>query len=839
MITTTPVPKPRSAAVLLVDDNPANLLALDAVLSPIGIRTVTAVSPMAALSLVQHESFAAALIDVQMPEMDGFQLAQRIRQMERGRQMPILFVTAIYQDEEYVSKGYEAGAADYITKPFDPNIVRSRVKAFVDLFEQRESVHLKQVAMRTHERDEAIRRLVAFERIATAAFETSDVRSLMDELLHAFTDAADTADSAAVLLRDGDYLEVKAAVGVGDEVGARTRIGEGFAGRIAAERRPLEVSNPLWPRAESGSGTREARSLYGVPLLHGSEVLGVAQIGATRAQNFTDAEKRLFRAAADRAALAVTRHLELSSLYEILSVAPALIAIVDAAGRRYAFTNPAYTARLGLSRAPASSRDANLGPEAVRAVEAAFATGETVNVPELAVAAQGGGGSDEPSVLRVTAHPLRDASGNIDRVLIFAVDVTAQVRARQEIEATQAARAEMLEQERAARRAAESVSLAKDEFLATVSHELRTPLNAILGWATMARTKVVPDLDRALGVIERSALAQARIVEDVLDFSRIARGQMRLKLSNVDVGSVIRDALETVRPAAAAQGVKLDVDIDVPGTFTCDGPRLQQVAWNLLSNAVKFSQPSGTVKVLARLDQNALTLTVSDTGQGIERDFIPFVFEPFRQANGGSTRRHGGLGLGLAIVKEIVHAHGGTIAAASGGVGLGAEFKVILPWDGARLESERPPASAAPPSVREHARLDGVRVLVIEDDADSRDFLTEALRQRGATVMAAAGVATALASFDSFRADVLISDIAMPGADGYELIRRVRAFPAERGGAMPAIALTAHTRSEVRDLARKTGFDRLEPKPVDMERLSHAILSLLDDAESARRAAGA
>src|SRR3954447_10636504 len=188
----------RSAAVLLVDDNPANLLALDAVLSPIGVRTVTALSPRAALAHVQQESFAAALIDVQMPEMDGFQLAQHIRQMDHGRQLPILFITAIYQDEQYVSRGYETGAADYITKPFDPSVVRSRVKAFVDLFEQRESVNQKQVAVRTRERDEAIRRLVAFERIATAALETSDVRSLLDELLRAFTDAADAADSAAI-----------------------------------------------------------------------------------------------------------------------------------------------------------------------------------------------------------------------------------------------------------------------------------------------------------------------------------------------------------------------------------------------------------------------------------------------------------------------------------------------------------------------------------------------------------------------------------------------------------------------------------------------------------------
>jgi signal transduction histidine kinase/DNA-binding response OmpR family regulator len=821
--------RPKSAAVLLVDDNPANLLALDAVLSPIGVRTVTALSPKAALNHLQQESFAAALIDVQMPEMDGFQLAQRIRQMDRGRQLPILFITAIYHDEEYITQGYERGAADYITKPFDPNVVRSRVKAFVDLYEQRESVHQRQVATRTRERDEAIRRLVAFERIATAALETSDVRGLLDELLRAFTDAAEAADSAAILLRDGDFLQVRASVGFDDEPpgGFRVRIGEGFAGRVAAERQPVELSDasssPLidshWVKA------RATRGLYGVPLLHGGEVLGVAQIGSTGASIFSDAEKRLFRAAVDRAALAVTRHFELSSLYEILSVAPALIAIVRTPELRYTFANPAFQSLFEAPLAGSTLQDQNLSPGMLEAVERAWKTGETVELPELEVA-QRLAAADAPRYLSFAAHPLRNSLGAVDRVLTFAVNVTTQVLARREIEATEAARADLLERERAARQAAESASLAKDEFLATVSHELRTPLNAILGWATMARSKVTPDLDRALGIIEKSALAQARIVEDVLDFSRIARGQMRLTIGSVDVPAVIRDALLAVGPAAAAKGIRIEPSIDVDDRFVCDGPRLQQVLWNLLSNAIKFSEPNGVVSIRAQLGRRELELGVKDNGQGIEADFVPYVFEAFRQAKGGSTRRHGGLGLGLAIVKEIVQAHGGTVVAESAGPGKGAEFTLHLPLEGARRDSTPPPPSSLPRPPAASTRLDGLKILVVEDDDDSREFLAEALEQRGATISAANGVAAALAKFEPFRPDIVVSDIAMPDADGYDLIREIRSYPRERGGLTPALALTAHTRAEVRERARAAGFQQLEPKPVDLDRLSRVVLEL-------------
>jgi signal transduction histidine kinase/PleD family two-component response regulator len=819
-----------TAKVLLVDDTPANLLALEAVLGPLDLHLVSTRSAGEALQYIERESFAVALIDVQMPEMDGFELTRRLRSLEFGRELPVLFVTAIHGDEAYVRKGYASGGADYITKPYDPQVIRARVKAFVNLYEQREAVRRGQVALRTQERDEAVRRLVALERIATAALETSDLQVLLEELLRACTEGADIADFAVVLLRDGQRLQVAASVGLeGDAVERfNAAIGQGFAGTVAAEQRPIELSEPadmvLTVGAQRGC---RVRGLYGLPLMHGGEMLGVAHIGSIRAGSFSDAEKRLFTAAADRAALAVAKHLQLSDLHAILNTVPAYIAIVRVPGAEYTFANPAYRSLFGEELVGASTLgQRGFGAEALSAVEEVGRSGESVAIDELCIQATAlSNGHSKPIYLRLSVQPLRNPSGKVERVLLFATDISAQVRARQEIDATHAMRAELLERERAARKAAELASISKDDFLAAVSHELRTPLNAILGWASLARAQKVPDLDRALAVIERNALAQARIVEDVLDFSRIARGKMRLSLSSVDIALVALESLETVRPAAEAKEISLEVDLQVSRKLVGDAQRLQQVAWNLLTNAIKFTKSGGRVTVRAVDTPARVTLSVTDNGQGIESDFLPYVFEPFRQASSGSTRAHGGLGLGLAIVKQIVLAHGGTVRVDSPGLGRGATFALEFPVEGTRKER----ASSAPAStqaVKSIPSLKPLRVLVVDDDEDSREFLACALVQRGATVASASGAAEAMRELEKFRPDVLVSDIAMPEADGYTLMRRVRALPPELGGAIPAVAITAHTRNDAWEHAKAAGFQLLEAKPVDLDHLAASIATL-------------
>jgi len=826
-LTDFPGLRPEAAAVLLVDDTPANLLALEAVLAPLGVRTVCAESGETALEYIRREPFAVALVDVQMPDMDGFELTRRIRQTEYGRELPVLFVTAIHRDEAYVKKGYAAGAADYITKPFDPDIVRARVKGFVNLYQQRENVRLGQVAQRTAERDEALRRLIAFERIATAALETNDLNALLDELLKAFIGAADAADLAAILLCESGWLKVEASVGPDHRHGEeRIKVGEGFAGTIAAERRPLALTDAQrsnlvrrdWVKASG------VRGLYGVPLLHGSEVLGVAYIGSVRANVFSEAEKRLFGAAAERAALAVARNFEVSRMNAMLTAVPACIAIVQIPDFEFSFVNPACAELFGPNLLGTRLEASGFGREALRIVREVQRSGETHELNELEVNAL----VNNVHYLRFTALPMLSSSGSIARVLLFAVDVSAQVLARREIEATQVARAELLERERAARQAAEAASTSKDEFLATVSHELRTPLNAILGWSTLARSKPGFDASRALGIIERNARAQARIVEDVLDFSRIARGKMRLSVGPVHLGAVVSEALEAVKPAAEAKGLEISVNLELERPVLGDAERLQQVVWNLLANAVKFTGAGGRVELSSKAEGGKAVLRVTDSGQGIDPEFLPYLFEPFRQANGSTTRRHGGLGLGLAIVRQIVQAHGGTIWAESDGVGHGATFIVELPLEGAveaHADSAEPPLSSGCDSGTS-LRLDGLKVLLVDDEEDSRELMAHVLSVYGAQVTACSSVQEFVTRFPEVRPDVLVSDIAMPGADGYELIQWLRRLPKEQGGLTPAVAVTAHARRESREQALSAGYQRHASKPIDIRNLVSTIAEL-------------
>lgn len=424
--------------------------------------------------------------------------------------------------------------------------------------------------------------------------------------------------------------------------------------------------------------------------------------------------------------------------------------------------------------------------------------------------------------IKLTVSLVRD-SGNRPQYFITVVEDISEAK-RGEAE-----RLDLLRREQQARAEAEAANRTKDEFLATLSHELRTPLNAILGWTQLLQKGNLepPMVDRALETIERNARMQSQLVEDILDVSRIITGNLRLEIKPVNLASVITAAVDSFRLAAQSKDIDLQLMLDQSsGLISGDANRLQQVVWNLLSNAIKFTPKGGQVLVILEQVGAECQLRVQDTGQGIHPDFLPHIFERFRQADGSSTRSHGGLGLGLAIVRHLVELHGGQIQAESRGEDQGAIFIVTLPLQAGEpvLGSSRS-LSDAPllAETRRERLLEGIWVVVVDDEVDARELAAMVLEDRGAVVTLAASAAEALAVFNqdgdhslglSRLPDLLVSDIAMPGEDGYALIQNIRTLPPEQGGQVAAIALTACAREEERSQALAAGFQVHLSKPV-------------------------
>ena len=459
---------------------------------------------------------------------------------------------------------------------------------------------------------------------------------------------------------------------------------------------------------------------------------------------------------------------------------------------------------------------------------------------ELKVAAEVGRFEDEGWRIRkdgsrfwanVLITALRDKEGTLRGFGKVTRDLTDRKQAEEE--------RLKLAREQVARAEAEAANRAKDEFLATVSHELRTPLNAIVGWGRMIRNTKMDEkgLAHALDIIERNAKLQAQLIDDLLDVSRIISGKLRLTVMPVELPPIIEAALDVIRPAAEAKNIRLQVMLDSnAGLVSGDPDRLQQVIWNLLSNAVKFTQKGGRVQVtLEQLDSHVL-ITVSDTGKGIGAEFLPYVFDRFRQADSSITRLHGGLGLGLAIVRQLVDLHGGSVQAQSPGEGQGATFSLQLPviiaHGSGRFAVNAEEANASSAALQggfgSSPSLEGLSVLVVDDEPDARDLMTAILEERKAKVTTVASAAEAYETIEWLRPDVIISDIGMPGEDGYSLIRNVRLKEArDRQGWRPAIALTAHARVEDRLRALSAGYQAHVAKPVEPAELVAVIASLV------------
>ncbi|HET9853701.1 MAG TPA: ATP-binding protein, partial [Methylomirabilota bacterium] len=427
--------------------------------------------------------------------------------------------------------------------------------------------------------------------------------------------------------------------------------------------------------------------------------------------------------------------------------------------------------------------------------------------------------------ISLTVSPVRNAAGRI----VGASKVGRDISERRHLERE---RQVLLERERQARSDAEALNRSKDQFLATLSHELRTPLNAIYGWARILDAGRLDEAAtrRATGAILRNAAAQVQLIEDVFDVSRVITGNMRLDVRPLHVAAVMEAALDTVRPTAAAKGVHVERIFDPRvGALMGDPARLQQVAWNLLMNAVKFTPRDGRVELHLRLAGELVEIVVSDTGEGIAPEHMPRIFQRFAQADSSSTRRHAGLGIGLALVRHLVELHGGTVSAASAGLGRGATFTVTLP----RIVVPALPAPAARENAGEPASeqakpvsLRDLRVLVVDDDADGLELAALVLVNAGAEVRASPSPAAAMAVLEDWPADVLVTDLEMPGEDGMSLLRRARCVMTLRGRRLPGLALTAYGRPEDRLRALAAGFNLHLGKPVSPAELVLAVASL-------------
>jgi PAS domain S-box-containing protein len=534
---------------------------------------------------------------------------------------------------------------------------------------------------------------------------------------------------------------------------------------------------------------------------------------------FNDITRRK-RAEEERERLLRTLELERARLAYLFAHAPAFVAVLRGPEHVFELVNDPYVTLVGgrdlLGKTVREALPEIKGQGYFRMLDHVYRTGEPhIGMEMKVLLGRGAGGAFEDVFVNFVYQPIFEADGCVSGIFVHGVDITAQVMARQE---------------------AEAANRLKDEFLATLSHELRTPLTAVLGWARMLRGGNLDEATavRALDIIERNAEAQQQLIEDVLDVSRIITGKLRLDLRPVELVPVVEAAVDAVKPAAEAKHIELSIGIDPEANLVSGDPtRLQQVVWNLLTNAIKFTPKEGKVEVrMERLGSN-VRIKVTDNGQGISPDFLPHVFDRFRQADSSTTRRYGGLGLGLAVVRHLVEQHGGRVSAESEGENRGSTFTIELPVSALRLNPEEftklKGGAPAAGDRREGAAssLGGVRALVVEDQADARELLSVLLRQYGAEVVTASSAAEAISAIRRERPDVMVSDIGMPGEDGYWLIREVRSLGAELGGDVPAVALTAYASVADRERALAAGFQAHVSKPIEPSALVSAVAGVV------------
>jgi signal transduction histidine kinase/DNA-binding response OmpR family regulator len=665
--------------ILLVDDQPGKLLSYEAILSGLGENLIKANSGREALECLLKNQVAVVLVDVCMPELDGFELATMIRNHPRFRKTAIILVSGVMVEDVDRLKGYVSGAVDYVSVPIVPEILQAKVSVFADLFRKTE----------------------ALERLNQELEQRVEMRTV-------------EIQASMVRLRESEE---------------RLRLALS-AGGIQGWSWDIEKRELTWFEASDNSNPEVQAAVDFLAVVHPDD-----------------------RTAVEGA--------------------------VDGA-----LSSGEYRAE--------------------------FRTQQN--------------GKEQWWLGHGTV--IRDSFGTPRSIAGVNIDITGRKQAEAE-------RAVLLQNAESARREAERANRLKDEFLAILSHELRTPLNSITGWAHMLQAGGLDEATqiKAVETINRNALLQARLISDLLDISRIIVGKLRLDPEAVHLPSVIQAVVDSLRPSAEAKNIQIDAArVGKVKRLQGDPARLQQVVWNLLSNAIKFTPPGGHVQVRLENLESYVELIVEDDGPGIPNDFLPYIFEPFCRADSSNSRRHQGLGLGLAIVRRLMEMHGGYIQASNRKDREGAIFKAVLPVSAGatsrRGNAGKNSSRTSAFRLRSARALRGAKVLVVDDESDAREVVALMLEQCGAETMVAASANEALEILQKKQPNVIVVDIAMPGEDGYSLLRKIRELPSEKVSRTPAIALTAFVGVQDREKILDAGFDRHLPKPVQPAELITVIADL-------------
>jgi len=774
--------EPPLVSILHVDDNETNRYVVHRMLRNAGFNVAEAATGEAALQSVAQARPDLIILDVQLPDINGFEISQRLKTNPTTASIPILLLSASLVESKYKAQGLESGADGYLAQPVESLELIATVKALLRMRQAEESARLSATQWQT----------------------TFDAMN----------------DGVCLLNRQGRVVRCNSAM--------TTLLKKPFSEIDGCLHQ--ELMQTMLDSTEVTSFTRvqETHQRESLELRFGNQWFSISTDPVfDRDGVFTGAVYILADITDRRQAEEALRASEERFRLLLENVEDYAIFFLDIQGRILRWSTGAEHI-LGYREAEVLTK-----PNSIIFIPEDLEQG--ADKQELEGALKEGRTEDERWHVRKDGSRfwgsgivtlLRDGTGQPRGFSKILRDFTERKRAEDE-------RAQLLAREQEARAQAEAANRMKDEFLATLSHELRSPLNAMLGWTRLLNTRKFDEATtaRAMETIERSARSQAQLVEDLLDVSRIIQGKLRLNVCPVELASVIQSASDTVRPAAEAKEIQLQTILDpAAGPIAGDSDRLQQVVWNLLSNSIKFTPKGGCVYVRLERVNSHVEITITDTGQGINPDFVPYVFDRFRQADSSITRTYSGLGLGLAIVRHLVELHGGTVRADSEGEGKGATFTVKLPLMPIRIEVNNPkrvhptvgdgvPFESAP-------SLAGIRVIVVDDEADSREFIVALLEQCGAQVTAVASAREAIEAVSQVKADVLVSDIGMPEEDGYSLIRKVRTLSAEQGGKIPAVALTAYARAEDRTRAIAEGFQMHIPKPVEPAELATVVASL-------------